>query len=114
MVVLPAATPVTRPDDEFTVAAEVLLLVQFPPATPVVVNCVVVLEQMVDPPLIVPAELVPTVIVNVCGVPVQLFIDGVTVIVAVIGLLVPFAAVKAPIFPLPLRPKPTFKLLLQL
>jgi hypothetical protein len=47
-----------------------------------------------------------TVIVNVCGVPGHPAADGVTVIVAVIGVLVVLTAVKAGIFPLPLATKP--------
>ena len=47
-----------------------------------------------------------TVIVNVCGVPVQPTADGVTVIVAVTGALVKLIAVKAAIFPLPVAARP--------
>jgi hypothetical protein len=47
-----------------------------------------------------------TVIVNVFAVPGQLAVEGVTVIVAVTGLLPGLVTVKAGIFPLPLAVKP--------
>ena len=47
-----------------------------------------------------------TVIVNIRGVPLQPFADGVTVIVATTGLPVEFVAVKAAISPVPLAAKP--------
>jgi hypothetical protein len=47
-----------------------------------------------------------TVIVNVLGVPVHPFADGVTVMVAVTGAVPVFVAVKELIFPVPLAPKP--------
>jgi hypothetical protein len=47
-----------------------------------------------------------TVIVKLWGVPTQPFAVGVTVIVAVTGLALPFVAVKAGILPVPLAAKP--------
>ena len=47
-----------------------------------------------------------TVMVNICGKPVQPFADGVTVIVAVTGALVILTALKAGIFPVPLAANP--------
>ena len=44
--------------------------------------------------------------VNVCGKPVQPAADGVTIIVAVTGVLLLLIAVNAGIFPLPLPAKP--------
>ena len=44
--------------------------------------------------------------VNICGNPVQPLAEGVTVIVAVTGVLPGLTAVKAGIFPLPLAAKP--------
>ena len=47
-----------------------------------------------------------TVIVNDCGVPGQPIADGVTVMVAVTGVLVKLIAVKDGMFPVPLPAKP--------
>jgi hypothetical protein len=47
-----------------------------------------------------------TVMVNVVGVPVHPFADGVTVIVAVIGEFVAFAAVNEGMLPAPLAARP--------
>ena len=55
MVAVPAATPVTTPVPEFTVATAVLLLLQLPPLVPLLVNVVVDPAQTVEEPLIVPA-----------------------------------------------------------
>ena len=55
MVADPAATPVTRPVEAFTAAMAVLLLLQVPPASPVVVNEVCALTHNVAAPLTVPA-----------------------------------------------------------
>ena len=52
--------------------------------------------------------------VNVTGAPGQPFSAGVTVTVAVKALKLLLVAVKAPILPVPLMPKPTFTDLLQL
>ena len=54
MIELPAATPVTVPVAEFTVAAAVLLLLQVPPV-PLVVNGVDKPAHTVAAPLTVPA-----------------------------------------------------------
>jgi len=54
MVAVPAATPVTSPELEFTVAMAVLLLVQEPPGA-VEVNKVVPFKQMFCVPATVPA-----------------------------------------------------------
>ncbi|GAA4443851.1 hypothetical protein GCM10023188_44970 [Pontibacter saemangeumensis] len=48
-----------------------------------------------------------TVTVKVCGVPGQPLADGVTVTVATTGAAVVLVAVKAPMLPVPLKPKPT-------
>ena len=53
-----------------------------------------------------------TVMVNVRGVPVQPFADGVTVIVAVTGAVPVLVAVKLAILPVPLAPRPIVVLLL--
>jgi hypothetical protein len=56
MVAVPALTPLTKPELLFTVATEVLLLVQVPPGVPVAFdNCVVLPLQIVVVPVIVPA-----------------------------------------------------------
>ena len=55
MVADPAATPVTTPVPELTVATAVLLLLQVPPLLPLLVNVVVEPTQTVVAPLIVPA-----------------------------------------------------------
>ena len=55
MVADPAATPVTSPVTEFTVAAAVLLLVQLPPPVPLLVNMAVKAWHNVEAPLTVPA-----------------------------------------------------------
>lgn len=55
MVALPAATPVTTPVIEFTVAAAGLLLLQLPPPAPLVVNVVDKPIHTADAPLMVPA-----------------------------------------------------------
>ena len=51
----PPLTPVTTPDDAFTVAIAVLLLLQDPPLLPLLVNVVVDPAQTVAAPLTVPA-----------------------------------------------------------
>lgn len=51
----PAATPVTTPVTEFTVATRLLLVLQLPPAVPVLVNVVTEPAQSGDEPLTVPA-----------------------------------------------------------
>ena len=56
MVVDPAATPVTTPVPEFTVATAVLLLLQLPPVLPLLVKVVVAPVHMVEEPLTVPAS----------------------------------------------------------
>jgi hypothetical protein len=55
MVAVPAATPVTTPVELFTVATAVLLVVQAPPALPLLENVVVPATQMPCVPLTVPA-----------------------------------------------------------
>lgn len=55
MVAEPAATAVTTPVVAFTVAAEVLLLLQVPPPSPVLVNPVLEPTHNVEAPLTVPA-----------------------------------------------------------
>ena len=55
MIELPAATPVTIPVAEFTVAAAGLLLLQLPLAEPLLVNGVDKPAHTVDAPLTVPA-----------------------------------------------------------
>jgi hypothetical protein len=55
MVELPAATPVTTPVVEFTVAAAGLLLLQLPPLIPLLVNVVDKPAHTDGPPLMVPA-----------------------------------------------------------
>ena len=55
IVALPAATPVTTPVIEFTVATRLLLLLQLPPAVPLLVNVVTEPAQSVAEPLTVPA-----------------------------------------------------------
>ena len=93
------------------------LLVQVPPATPLEVSETVESghKGVGGLPVMVPAAFGVTVMVNVMGEPVQLpFNMGVTVTVAVTGLVVLLVAVKALILPLPLNPKPTFRLLVQL
>ncbi len=52
------------------------------------------------------------VIVNVIGVPLQLFALGVTVTVEIIGPVVEFVPTKDAILPVPLAPKPVAVLLL--
>ena len=54
MVTLPEATPLTTPL-LFTVAIELLLLLQLPPAVPVEVNVVLEPTHTDDAPFIVPA-----------------------------------------------------------
>src|SRR5665213_1461617 len=54
MVAEPAATPVTAPVIEFTVAAEVLLLLQLPPPLPLLVKAVVEPTHNVPEPLTMP------------------------------------------------------------
>src|SRR6218665_539136 len=51
MVVLPAATPLTRPVLLFTVAAAGLLLVQLPPAVPLVRVMVLLAHTSLSPPM---------------------------------------------------------------
>lgn len=55
IVALPAATPVTTPVAAFTVADEVLLLLQVPPLVPLLVNGVDVPIHIVAAPLTTPA-----------------------------------------------------------
>ena len=56
IVALPAATPVTTPVDAFTVAADVLLLLQVPPVLPLLVKAVVdPIQTDGVPPIAVPA-----------------------------------------------------------
>jgi hypothetical protein len=55
IVAVPADTPVTTPEVAFTVATNVLLLLQEPPAVPFEVNAEVESLQMVCLPLSVPA-----------------------------------------------------------
>ena len=55
MIELPAAIPITKPVDEFTVAAAVLLLVHVPPTVPLLVNDVDKPAQTAAAPLTVPA-----------------------------------------------------------
>ena len=55
MVAEPAATPVTTPVAEFTVAAAVLLLLQVPPVLPLLVNAVLAPAQTVEAPFTIPA-----------------------------------------------------------
>ena len=55
MFVVPAATAVTKPLDEFTVATPVLELLQLPPDVPLLVYVAVAPIQSGDVPLTVPA-----------------------------------------------------------
>lgn len=55
MVALPDATPVTTPVAGFTVATRLLLLLQLPPAVPLLVKVVTEPPQSVDEPLTRPA-----------------------------------------------------------
>jgi hypothetical protein len=55
MVAVPMLAPVTTPVEAFTDATPVLLDVQEPPVSPLLVNVVVPLTQMVCVPLKVPA-----------------------------------------------------------
>jgi len=55
MVAVPAATPVTTPEELFTVATAALLVVQAPPALPFEVKVVLPVPQIVCVPLKVPA-----------------------------------------------------------
>lgn len=55
MVALPAATPVTTPVDEFTIATRLLLLLQLPPEVPLLVNVVTEPAHKVAEPLTEPA-----------------------------------------------------------
>lgn len=52
---MPAATPVTKPVDEFTVATAELLLLQVPPREPLLVNAVDKPAQTDEAPLTAPA-----------------------------------------------------------
>ena len=54
-MVVPAPTAVTNPDVAFTVATDVLLLLQVPPASPSLVYVAVAPIQSGDVPLTVPA-----------------------------------------------------------
>ena len=54
MVAEPAATAVTTPVTEFTVAAVVLLLLQLPPPSPLLLNAVFAPVHNVAAPLTVP------------------------------------------------------------
>lgn len=109
MVVVPVPTPVTNPVAAFTVAIDVLVLVQVPPSAPLVPNCDVEPVHIVDEPLMLPAFAAGfTVSVNVTGSPVHPFNDGVTVTIVEIGLILLLTAVNPPIFPVPFNPKPIF------
>lgn len=55
IVALPAATPVTTPVTEFTVATKLLLLLQLPPGVPLLLNVAVEPAHMVAEPLTEPA-----------------------------------------------------------
>lgn len=55
IIALPAATPVTIPVAEFTVAAAVLLLLHAPPLIPLLVNGVDKPAHTADDPVTVPA-----------------------------------------------------------
>ena len=55
MVAVPAATPVTTPDELFTVATAASLVLQAPPVLPFEVNVEVPLTQIACVPLNVPA-----------------------------------------------------------
>ena len=55
ILVVPAATAVTSPVDAFTVATDVLLLLQVPPALPLLLYVAVWPIQSGDVPLTVPA-----------------------------------------------------------
>jgi hypothetical protein len=55
MVALPAPTPVTTPVVEFTVATRLLLLLQLPPANPLLVNVVGEPAHIAGAPVTVPA-----------------------------------------------------------
>ena len=52
---MPAPTAVTRPDAAFTVATDILLLLQVPPASPLLVYVAITPIQSGDVPLTVPA-----------------------------------------------------------
>jgi hypothetical protein len=54
-VAVPAPTPVTTPLDAFTVAARLLLLLQLPPAVPLLVNVVTDPAHKAGNPLTKPA-----------------------------------------------------------
>jgi hypothetical protein len=54
--VVPALSAVTRPVVEFTEATVMLLLLQLPPASPLLVNVAVLLIQSCEGPETVPAE----------------------------------------------------------
>ena len=56
MVALPGPTAVTTPVVAFTVATRLLLLLQLPPAAPLLVKALVAPVQRVVVPLIVPAN----------------------------------------------------------
>ena len=64
MVALPAATPITTPVDEFTVATAVLLLLQLPPVLPLLVNVVARPAHTAVAPFIVPALAVALTVTN--------------------------------------------------
>ena len=76
MSTVPAATAVTIPFEELTVAMEVLLLIHDPPLSPFVVYCAVAPMQRGELPLTTPAVAFG-VIVNICdavkGVPLHAF-----------------------------------------
>jgi hypothetical protein len=55
-----------------------------------------------------------TVTIKVSGVPGQLFAVGVTITIAVTGVVPALVAVKLPVLALPVVPKPTSTLLVQL
>ncbi|MNX85415.1 hypothetical protein D3C86_1172510 [compost metagenome] len=105
MVTDPAEIPFTKPVALIVATAGLEETHGFAVAgVPLPVNCVVKPAQAVNTPLIVGEGL--TTIVKFCGLPLQLFNTGVTVIVAVIEDPVAFNAVNAPMLPEPLAPKP--------
>lgn len=112
MVVVPALRAVTNPVSTFTVATPGALLLQVPPASPLLVYVVVVPTQRGEVPLTVPALAVgTTVMVKLTGTPAQPAAVGVTVIVPLIGKAVAFVATKLGILPVPDAAKPIAVLL---
>ena len=55
MVDVPLVTPLTKPEEGLTVAADILLLLQVPPLAPLVLSWLVAPVQNVVVPLMVPA-----------------------------------------------------------